>query len=77
MTYIILETQTNNGTTAIVPPVAFTDRNEAESRYHSVLASAAVQTVEEHAAIMITNDGCVIRNECYRHEPQPEEPAEA
>lgn len=42
MTYIILETQTNNGTTAIVPPVAFTDRNEAESRYHSVLASAAV-----------------------------------
>jgi len=42
MTYIILETQTNNGTTAIVPPVTFTDRNEAESRYHSVLASAAI-----------------------------------
>jgi len=25
---------------------------------------------------MITNDGRVIRNECYRHEPQPEEQPE-
>ena len=30
MTYIVLEMQTSNGVTAVVPPATYTDRNEAE-----------------------------------------------
>lgn len=74
MTYIVIEMQTNGGVTAIVPPVSFTDRNEAESRFHSMLASAAISSVEEHAVVMITNDGRVVRNEVYRHPVTPVEP---
>lgn len=84
MTYIVLEIQTNGGVTAIVPPLSYTDRNAAESKFHTVLATAAVSTVEEHAAVLLTSDGRVVRNECYRHvtqpepevEPEPEQPEE-
>ena len=86
MTYIVLEIQTNDGVTAIVPPFAYTDRNAAESKFHTVLAAAAVSAVEEHAAVLLTSDGRVVRNECYRHvtqpepevepEPEPEQPEE-
>ena len=76
MTYIVIEMQTNGGVTAIVPPVAYTDRNQAESNFHSILASAAVSAVEQHAVIMVTNDGRVVRNEVYRHFTEPVEPEE-
>lgn len=75
MTYIILETQTTAGTTAIVPPVAFTDRQQAESRFHSVLASAAISSIEEHSCLLLTSDGKLVRSECYRHVVEAE-PAE-
>lgn len=67
MTYIVLEMQTNNGTTALVPPVVYYTRQEAESKYHLILTSAAVSQVEEHAASILTGDGRLVRNECYRH----------
>ena len=77
MTYIVMEMQTNNGVTAIVPPVAFTNRNEAESRFHSILASAAISNVEEHAVAMLTGDGRLVRpSEVYRHPVAPAEPEE-
>ena len=67
MTYIVLETQTTHGVTAIVPPLAYYDRNEAEAQFHTILAAAAISEVEEHAAVLLTSDGRVLRNECYRH----------
>lgn len=51
MSYIVLEMQTNNGTTAIVPPFVYTNQKEAESKFHAVLAAAAVSNVEEHTAV--------------------------
>ena len=74
MTYIVIEMQTSNGVTAIVPPVTFTDRNEAEGRFHSILSVAATSAVEEHAVVMITSDGRVVRNEVYRHPVTPVQP---
>ena len=84
MTYIVLEVQTTGGVSAIVPPLAYTDRLAAEGQYHSILASAATSAVEEHAVLLLAADGRLIRSECYRHEaepapepspePEPEEP---
>ena len=73
MTYIVLEVQTNNGVAAIVPPLAYTDRNAAESKFHYILSIAATSAIEEHAVCLLTSDGRVLRNECYRHEPAPSE----
>ena len=67
MNYILIETQTTNGTTAITTPAIYTDRQQAEAQFHLILSSAATSAVEEHAAILLTNDGRVVRNECYRH----------
>ena len=78
MNYIVMETQTTGGTTAIVTPVIFNDRDQAESKYHLILTSAAVSQIEEHTAMILTQDGRVVRSECYRHytEPEPEETIE-
>lgn len=76
MTYIVIETQTNDGITAIVPPLTYTDRNEAESKFHNILSFAATSSVEEHTAMLLTSDGRMIRNECYRHTTVNVEPDE-
>lgn len=52
-------------------------RLKAESKYHEVLAAAAISELQSHAATLLTADGRVIMNQCYKHalptpEPEPE-----
>ena len=51
-------------------------RLKAESKYHEVLAAAAISQLPQHSATLITSDGRAIMNQCYRHEvaptPEPE-----
>lgn len=65
--YIILEVQTNE-TSALLPPIAYRDRNEAENAYHSRLASAAISSVKLHTVVMMDEYGVVLKNEFYNHE---------
>jgi len=53
-------------------------RLKAESKYHEVLAAAAVSELQSHAATLLTADGRLIMSQCYKHpiitpEPEPEE----
>jgi len=53
-------------------------RLKAESKYHEVLAAAAISELQSHAATLLTADGRVIMNQCYKHalptpEPEPEQ----
>lgn len=79
MTYIVLELQNNEGTTSTIS-YTYTDRNTAENKFHTILAYAATSSIEEHSAVLLTQDGRLVRTECYRHpkpEPEPEsEPEE-
>lgn len=55
-----------------------TARLKAESKYHEVLASAAISQLPQHSATLLTSDGRAIANQCYHHEapqvePEPEE----
>lgn len=75
MTYIIVELQTNaEGQTANIVQTATTE-NQADSIYHTILASAATSQVYCHAAVMLSADGDFIKKECYWHVPEvmPEE----
>lgn len=72
MTYIVIEMQTNNGTTAIVPPIAYANRQQAEAAFHTILAAAAVSSVEKHTAVMLDQDGRLVRSECYNHGAEEE-----
>lgn len=72
MVYIVLETQTSNGATAIVPPVTFDNRQQAESRWHAQAQLAAISSVEEHAVMLLTSTGQIVRNDVYLHPKEPE-----
>ena len=66
--YTILEMQTNNGVTAVVPAAVKETRELAEQEYHSRLSFAAVSTVEIHTVVMLNAEGQRIKGECYKHE---------
>lgn len=50
-------------------------RLKAESKYHEVLAAAAISNLPSHAAILFSSEGFPIMHQCYKHEPvvEPEE----
>lgn len=73
MNYIVMELQTDTTTATLVNQ--YDNRAAAESAYHGILAAAAVSSVPVHAAVLMTEEGFVLRNECYKHTPAPVEPA--
>ena len=66
MSYIVIELQTNGNQTANIVTTHAT-REEAESKYHTVLAAAAVSNVEVHAATILTPDGFQLMSQAYHH----------
>lgn len=68
--YIVLEVQTNTDQTVGTLVTSFADKDQAESKYHLVLASAAVSSLPRHSAFLLTDDGSVVRRECYQHAQQ-------
>ena len=70
--YIIQEIQTSNNQTALLPAITKTDKNEMESTVHSILASAAVSSVQVHTVLVYDEHGNTIRREFYEHLPEPE-----
>lgn len=65
--FIVLEMQTENSATALLPALTYTDKNEAESAFHSKLASAAISEVDIHAVVMLDEHGNIIKREFYEH----------
>lgn len=49
-------------------------RLKAESKYHEVLAAAAISELPQHSATLLASDGRAIMNQCYRHETSQIEP---
>ena len=43
---------------------------KAESKFHEVLASAALSNTASHAAIMFSSEGYPLKHECYKHEAE-------
>ena len=46
--------------------------NKGESKYHEILAAAAVSNLKSHAAILISQEGFPVLHYCYKHDVQPE-----
>ena len=65
--YILQEMQTTGSQTALTPTQTFTDKNAAESAYHSVLAAAAISKVPVHAVVLMNEHGDTLRREFYEH----------
>lgn len=66
--YFILETQVDaNGVGAVLPAQTRDNRNEAESVYHSILATAAVSNVAYHGAIILDENCYPVMHNSYEH----------
>ena len=66
MKYLVIEIQKNDDTVGNIVS-AYDTRNEAESKFYTVLSAAAISSVEKHACSLLTEDGVCIRNEVYEH----------
>lgn len=62
MNYTVIELQ--NG---VVLYNTYTDRLQAEARYHTVLSFAAVSSVAVHTAMLVKDNGEVLKCESYSH----------
>ena len=78
MTFIVIELQTNANGAVGNFVWAYTERSQAEQKYHTVLAAAAVSALPSHAAVMLTSEGQMVSHAVYHHavEPEPEETGE-
>lgn len=66
MIYYVIEIQTLNNSGAVIP-FSFADRNQAEAKYHSLLAVCATSDVPKHGAMLFNDDGFIIKSEVYNH----------
>lgn len=76
MKYLVIEIQKTDDTVATLVN-SFDTINEAESKYHTVLAYAAVSSVHVHTAVLMNETGYVIKHESYDHTPEAEEETES
>lgn len=65
--YIVIELQKNTQGEVANIVTAFSNLPEAESKYHSILAAAAVSDLPVHSAIIVSEEGFSVASKCYKH----------
>ena len=78
MKYIVIEIQKLADGSVAIPPIATYDSlQEAASRYHTILASAAISNVPLHSALILNEAGQKVKLDNYEHiAPEEEEEQE-
>ena len=69
--FYVFEVQTNE--TGAINAFVFTERDDAEEKYHDILRYATKSNVKKHGAMILTEDLFVIKSEVYNHEEMTEE----
>lgn len=65
--YIVVEIQTAANGAVATTVNDYADQKQAEARFHTILAAAAVSNLAKHSAIMFSEEGFPLRHECYSH----------
>lgn len=71
--YYVFEIQKyEDGTYGHIVHFAYDDdpsraRLKAESKYHEILAAAAISQIPQHSASLLLSDGRMITSQCYIH----------
>lgn len=66
--YIVIEIQTNADNTIGNFVWAYESQEDAEAKWHSVLATAAKSSLPCHSCVILRNDGLQIAGQSYKHE---------
>ncbi len=70
--FAIVEIQ-KDGSTATPFISLYDDKEQAYQAYHTILAAASISQIEEHSAILISEEGNYMLHEKYTHESEEEE----
>lgn len=65
--FIVIELQKNAEGVVSNIVTAFDTLAEAESKYYSILAAAAISKVPVHSAIIVSEEGFPVKHQCYKH----------
>lgn len=65
--FVVIELQKNEEGIVSNIVTSHETQAEAESKYHYVLAAAAVSKIPVHSAIIISEEGFPIMHQCYKH----------
>lgn len=68
MIFYVIEFQSE--ATGAVIPLAFTDRSDAEAKYHQLLSVAAKSAVRKHGVMLCNEDLFILKSEIYVHEEE-------
>ena len=71
MIIYVIEVQSGDSGAAI--PMAYGNRPDAEEKYHDILKYASKSSIRVHGAVMLSENGQVIKQEAYYHGVNPEE----
>lgn len=66
MSYIIIEMQTTNGSTAIVTPASYDNAISAEAAFLTKCAAARVSGLDVHSVTLLNEEGAVVARKCYK-----------
>ena len=67
--YLVMEIQRTGEQVANLV-YSYANQNEAESKYYTILAAAAISSVEQHAATLLTDQGNCIMSRFYIHKTE-------
>lgn len=65
--FLVIEMQTNNGVISNIA-TSHDTMAEADNKYYTILAAAAISNVPKHGAVIIDEDCHLLRGDCYAHE---------
>lgn len=66
--FIVIELQKNEKGVVSNIVTDHATQAEAESRYHAVLAAAAVSELPVHSAVLVSEEGFPLMHQCYKHQ---------
>ena len=64
--FAVIEIQ-KNGENATPITTLYADKEAAYSKYHTILAAAAISEIQEHSAILVSEEGSYVLHEKFIH----------
>lgn len=65
--FIVIELQKNDAGAVANIVTEHATLADAESKYHAILSAAAVSKIPVHSAIIVSEEGFPVKNQCYKH----------
>ena len=65
--FIVIELQKNESGSVANIVTEHSTQAEAESKYYSTLAAAAVSNLPVHSAVIVSEEGFPLMYQCYKH----------